>query len=166
MNYEYYMKIALDQAKTALSENEFPVGCIIVCNDNILAQGYRTHSGGEQPNETDHAEINALRQLSQKPDQMKTGPLTVFSTMEPCLMCYGALLINGICNIVYAYEDVMGGGTGLDLSFLPPLYKSRKVNIVSNILRKESLALFKTFFNNPKNQYWKGSLLAQYTLNQ
>ncbi len=91
---------------------------------------------------------------------------TLFCTMEPCLMCFGAILLSGIGKIVYAYEDIMGGGTRCDLTKLPPLYKNRQISIVPNILREESLELFKTFFANPENNYWKGSLLAEYTLSQ
>jgi tRNA(adenine34) deaminase len=86
--------------------------------------------------------------------------------MEPCLMCLGALLLNGIGEVVYAYEDVMGGGTGIDLAGLTPLYQDRKISIVPHILRQESLDLFRTFFKNPENSYWEGSLLAKYTLRQ
>ena len=84
--------------------------------------------------------------------------------MEPCLMCYSALILAGIGNIVYAYEDVMGGGTGCDLSQLNPLYKNSSVKIVPNILRHESLKLFKDYFVDPANVYLKRSLLAEYTL--
>ena len=166
MNYEQYMAEALILAKKALAKNEFPVGCVIVGGGNIVAKSYRTHSGGNSPNETDHAEMNALRQLPRDLLRQKNIPLTVFITMEPCLMCFGALLISGIHHIVYAYEDVMGGGTGIDLTRLSPLYHTQKINIVPNILRDDSLILFKDFFNNPDNRYWKESLLAQYTLNQ
>ena len=86
--------------------------------------------------------------------------------MEPCLMCFGALLIAGIGEIVYAYEDVMGGGTHCDLSQLPKLYSSNPASIVPGIMRAESLALFKTFFSSPDNAYWKNSQLAAYTLAQ
>ena len=92
--------------------------------------------------------------------------LTLFCTMQPCLMCFGAIQLSGIKRIVYAYEDVMGGGTSCDISKLAVLYKHRQMVVVSNILRKESLKLFKTFFQNPSNAYWRGSLLAEYTLNQ
>jgi len=68
--------------------------------------------------------------------------------------------------IVYAYEDVMGGGTRCDLSSLPPLYRKRPVHIVPHVLRLDSLRLFQTFFGNPHNTYWNGSLLAEYTLSQ
>jgi tRNA(adenine34) deaminase len=81
-------------------------------------------------------------------------------------MCLGALILGGIDQIVYAYEDIMGGGTSCDLAKLPSLYKNQKISIIPHILRKESLELFKSFFQNPKHYYWRGSLLARYTLSQ
>ncbi|MBU1181693.1 MAG: nucleoside deaminase, partial [Proteobacteria bacterium] len=87
-------------------------------------------------------------------------------TMEPCLMCFGAILLSGIGKIVYAYEDVMGGGTGCGIDSLSPLYKNSPVKIIPGILRKESLEIFKAYFSNPSNSYCKGSLLADYTLSQ
>ena len=92
--------------------------------------------------------------------------LTLYCTMEPCLMCFGATLLSGIKRIVYAYEDVMGGGTRCDLSGLPILYKDTNVTIVPHVLRRQSLELFKAFFLKPENNYWKNSLLAEYTLAQ
>jgi tRNA(adenine34) deaminase len=166
MNYNYFMEEALRLAEKALAANEFPVGCVIVGEGKILARGIRSHSIGGSINETDHAEMNALRQLGLNPTDNRNRRLTVFSTMEPCLMCYGALLIHGIKTIVYAYEDVMGGATSLDLSQLSPLYRDHKIHIVPDILRRESLELFKAFFKNPGNHYWKGSLLSTYTLDQ
>jgi tRNA(adenine34) deaminase len=92
--------------------------------------------------------------------------IVLFTTMEPCLMCLGALILSGISEIVYAYEDVMGGGIHCDLTKLPPLYTNNSISIVPHILRQQSLELFKAFFQNPKNSYWQGSLLAEYTLGQ
>jgi tRNA(adenine34) deaminase len=82
------------------------------------------------------------------------------------MMCLGAMILSGISEIVYAYEDIMGGGTNCDLTKLTPLYKDCRISIVPNVLRQESLELFKAFFKNPKNSYWRGSLLAGYTLSQ
>lgn len=82
------------------------------------------------------------------------------------MICLGAMILSGISEIVYAYEDIMGGGTNCDLTKLTPLYKDCRISIVPGILRKESLKLFKAFFKNPKNSYLRGSLLAGYTLTQ
>ncbi|MCJ7806888.1 MAG: nucleoside deaminase, partial [Clostridia bacterium] len=76
------------------------------------------------------------------------------------------LLISGVTDIVYAYEDAMGGGTRCDLSRLPPLYQDMSVSVVPHILRADSLQLFKTYFSNPQTVYLKNSFLATYTLNQ
>ena len=164
MNYEHFMVKALDQAKKALAAGEFPVGCVMVNQDKILATGSRKGTAGDFPNEIDHAEMIALKHLIDLKVNMDKNRIVLFTTLEPCLMCLGALMLSGISEIVYAYEDVMGGGTRCDLTKLPTLYKNHRISIVPNILRKESLQLFKAFFENPENSYWRGSLLARYTL--
>jgi tRNA(adenine34) deaminase len=166
MNYEYFMKQALIQAKNALSTGEFPVGCVVVRGDRILTTGARKGTAGNIPNEIDHAEMIALKHLADLEIDRDNKRIVLFTTMEPCLMCLGALILSGISEIVYAYEDVMGGGLSCDLKNLTPLYKNSQISVVPNILRKESLELLQTFFNNPENSYWQGSLLADYTLRQ
>ena len=81
-------------------------------------------------------------------------------------MCMAALMLAGIGTIVYAYEDVMGGGTGLDYDGLPPLYAQRRPRVIGGVLRRASLQLFQAFFANRRNDYWRGSPLADYTLAQ
>ena len=164
MDYEYYMKTALEQAKQALAAGEFPVGCVLVYQDKILETGARRSSIGSNRNEIDHAEIVALRRLSDSGNLIDRSQITAYSTMEPCLMCYGALILAGIGKVVYAYEDVMGGGTGCDLSRLTPLYKDSPLKVVPGVLRAESLKMFKDYFADPTNAYLRQSLLAENTL--
>ena len=168
MQHETFMRLALEQAQQALANNEFPVGAVIVAEGEPVAMGRRKNSRSEIANELDHAEIVALRDLLGRRPDIDRQTLTVYSTMEPCLMCYSAMLLNGIRTFVYGYEDAMGGGTGLQLTSLPPLYRAMapEVRILPHILRRESLELFKTFFTSPENNYWQGSLLADYTLAQ
>jgi tRNA(adenine34) deaminase len=166
MDYEYFMKKALGQARKALDAGEFPVGCVLVHQNRILATGARKGSMGNFPNEIDHAEMIALKCLADMEIHKDKKEMVLFTTMEPCLMCLGALILSGISKVVYAYEDVMGGGTGCNLAGLTPLYRNQKISIVPHILRQQSLELFKAFFQNPENSYWKGSLLAEYTLRQ
>ena len=164
--HEYFMKIALEQAQQALSKGEFPVGCILVRNNTIVGHGYREHSLLSDRNELDHAEISALRDMNHNHPELDPTGITAYSTLEPCLMCYGALLINQISTIVYAYEDAMGGGTTLPLRHLPPLYRNMDVSIVPYVLRQESLSLFKAFFKSPACTYLHNTYLAEYTLDQ
>ena len=163
---ERFMRKALELAETALDQGEFPVGCVLVYQGSILTTGFRKGTAGGSANETDHAEMTALRRLGRLTENIDPAHISLFCTMEPCLMCFGAILLSGIGRIVYAYEDIMGGGTRCDLSMLSPLYSERKITIIPDVLRNESLKLFRTFFQNPDNVYWKGSLLAEYTLKQ
>ena len=166
MNYERFMKKALELAQDALDKGEFPVGCVLVHREEVLVTGARTGTVGDGKNELDHAEMVALRRLIDLDEPINHGDLTIFCTMEPCLMCYAALILAVIGKIVYAYEDVMGGGISCELSRLKPLYQNSTIAVVADVLRTESLQLFQAYFSNPVNNYWKNSLLAEYTLAQ
>jgi tRNA(adenine34) deaminase len=166
IDHENFMHQALSEAGNALAAGQFPVGCVMVHEDKIISRGQRINSKAPDDNELDHAEIVALRQLIAQHPHIDRHSIAVYSTMEPCLMCYVTLLLNGIRKIVYGYEDVMGGGTGLDLQTLNPLYREMSVEITPYVLRKESLELFKAFFADPNNTYWQDSPLARYTLTQ
>lgn len=162
--HEKYMRIALDEAKLALNSGDFPVGCVIADSNGVVCTARRENSGVDG-NELDHAEIVALGKLHESHAYMSSD-LVVYSTMEPCLMCFSTIILNNIRTIVYAYEDVMGGGTNLPLNKLNPLYSSMQINIIPNVLRMESLVLFKEFFQDTGNAYWQDSLLSRYTLEQ
>ena len=165
-DHEYYMQLALEEAGKALAAGEFPVGCVMVHDGSVVSKGKRINSRAPDDNELDHAEILALRDLTAKHPEIERNSIVVYSTMEPCLMCYTTLLLNGIRTFVYAYEDVMGGGTNLDLQNLSPLYRGMKVTVTGQILRRRSMELFHAFFTNQDNTYWQGSPLAHYTLAQ
>lgn len=164
-DYNRFMESALDQARLALQGGDFPVGCVMVHEDKIIATGKRRSSVGTV-NEMDHAEMVALRQLLDDASHVDLEEVTVYSTMEPCLMCFATLIVNGLRKFVYSYEDAMGGGTNLPLGQLSPLYRDVEVVIQKGVLRRQSLELFKEFFANPANEYLRGSLLAEYTLSQ
>ena len=166
MDNEYFMQQALREAQTALAAGEFPVGCVMVHGKKILASGARKGTTGNNPNEVDHAEMIALRRLLRLDAKIDLREVTVFSTLEPCLMCLGALMISGIGTLVFAYEDAMGGGTQFDPARMRPLYQANQLAIESGLLRNESMKLLKTYFSEPKNKYLRGSLLATYTLGQ
>lgn len=165
---EYFMVLALKQAEEAFDRGEFPVGCVIAQNNAVIAAGARrgTRTGEGFFSEIDHAEIRALKSLETGGVRFEPQRAVIYVTMEPCLMCFGAIILSGIRKIVYAYEDPMGGGTGCDLDGLPSLYRNMDMEIVSGVLRQESLDLFCSFFDKKNNQYWKNSYLEKYTLNQ
>ena len=162
--HEQYMATALEEARQFLAEGEFPVGCVMTAGGRVVAQGRRRNSAGEACNEIDHAEVLTLRRLVAEQPRIDLGEVTVYSTLEPCLMCYATLLLSGVRSFVWAYEDVMGGGANLPLYMLNTLYAQMRVHLVDRVLRPESLRLFQQFFRS--GTYWQDSLLARYTLAQ
>ncbi len=158
------MRMALDEAESALRAGDFPVGCVITDGEEVVASGCRAASRGALANEIDHAEIIALRQLYRSRPAIGKDRFCLYSTLEPCLMCFGAILISGIRRIVYAFEDVMGGGTSLRLQAMPPLYRDMNPAVVPNVCREESHALMRAFFSNPDNGYLKDTLFARYVM--
>jgi tRNA(adenine34) deaminase len=161
---EQFMGLALDEARQALGEGEFPVGCVLVQYGHVVARGHRRNSEGTLSNEVDHAEVVTLRRLLINRPGIDCSGITAYSTLEPCLMCYTTMLLSGIRRFVWAYEDIMGGGTSLPLQKLAPLYQDMKVELIPGVLRRESLELFGRFFQ--QYSYWQGSQLADYTLAQ
>ncbi len=168
MNDTYYMMLALEQAAHAFDRGEFPVGCVIVQDGKVVTVGSRKGTTPDKflCSEIDHAEIRALKSLETIDSCFDPGKAVLYVTMEPCLMCFGAIILTGIKKIVYAYEDPMGGGTGCDLRQLPPLYEKCGIEVIPGVLRRKSLDLFVRFFNKETNLYWKNSYLETYTLDQ
>ena len=156
--YKKFMQQAISLAKKALANGHFPVGVVIEYQGKIIVSSHRQKT---KENELDHAEILALRKLS-KLKNIKKKNCTLYTTLEPCLMCFGAICINKIGRIIYAYEDIMGGGINCDLSKLKPLYK--KTEIIHKFMRKESILLFQDFFLKNKEGYLSETLLSEYTL--
>ncbi len=165
-SHEMFMEAALEEAGQALLHGEFPVGCVIVDSGVVLVSSGRKNSKNANGGETRHAEIIALENLEERYPGRSRKNMTIYCTMEPCLMCFSAIVLAGIRTVVFAYEDVMGGGTGLYRQHLSPLYRDAQITVVAHVLRKKSLDLFYNFFNNGHNLYWKDSLLESYTLDQ
>jgi tRNA(adenine34) deaminase len=162
--HEYFMRVALEEARQALAAGEFPVGCVMVADGLIVGKGRRHNSLEANRNEIDHAEVVTLRGLIAEQPDLDLGTVTVYSTLEPCLMCYTTMLLSGIRSFVWAYEDVMGGGANLPLYMLNTLYAQMRVHLFDRVLRTESLRLFQQFFRT--GTYWQDSLLARYTMAQ
>ena len=159
------MRLALDEARSALQRGQFPVGCVLVVENEVMATGGRENSD-IRFSELDHAEIVALRNLQSKYPDIDLEQVVIYSTLEPCLMCFSTLVVNRVSTIVYGFEDVMGGGTNLPMNELAPLYKGREITVIRNVLRDECLYLFQQFFKNPLNTYLRNTLLAENILEQ
>lgn len=137
----YFMKEALKQAREAFTAAEVPVGAIVVWDNKIIARG---HNQVERLNDsTAHAEMIALTSAFNTLGSKYLPEATLYVTVEPCLMCCGAMYWSKVKRIVYGAEDVKNGYrkiTGANFPFHP------KAELVSGILADECAQLMKDFF--------------------
>lgn len=135
----YYMNQALDEAEKAFSKGEVPVGAIVICKERIIA---RAHNLTETLNDpTAHAEMQAITSAATWLGGKYLKECTIYITLEPCIMCAGALFWSQVPNIVYGASDPKRGYT---LSGYPILNSSTSIR--SGILENESSLLLKRFF--------------------
>jgi tRNA(adenine34) deaminase len=138
------MEEALSEARKAYQKNEAPIGAIAVHQGRIVA---RAHNVREKKNDPlGHAELILLRKLAHKFKNWRMLGVTVYVTLEPCLMCMGALLQARIKRLVFGAMDPKAGACGslYDLSQDDRL--NHRIEVTSGILFKESAALLKKFF--------------------
>ena len=141
---EYFMKKALEEAKKAFEEGEVPVGCVVVCNNQIVA---RAHNLTETLTDvTAHAEMQAITAAAGTLGGKYLNECTLYVTVEPCVMCSGALAWSQVGKIVYGAADPKRGY----LKFAP-LTLHPKTEVVSGILENESSQLMKLFFSVRRN---------------
>lgn len=141
MTDEYYMNLALREAEKAYEEGEVPVGAIITVGERILARGHNMVEKLKDP--TAHAEIIALTSAFNHLGAKYVPEATLYVTVEPCLMCAGALYWSKIGRVVWGADDEKNGHrriTGQQWPFHP------KTTVQQGVLKDECEALMKLFF--------------------
>ena len=134
------MEIALQQAQIAAEKGEIPVGAVVVCNNRIIA---KTHNQTEQLIDvTAHAEIMAITAAAGYLGSKYLKDCTLYVTLEPCLMCAGALFWSQIDRIVYAASDPKRGFEMVSKAVLHP-----KTQVIKGVLEKESRDILEKFFS-------------------
>ena len=145
LNDEYYMQQALREAEKAFAEDEIPIGCVIVINQKIIA---RAHNMTEQLNDsTAHAEILALTSAYNFLGSKYLPDATLYVTVEPCLMCTGAMYWSKLARVVWGADDEKNGYRHITESNFP---FHQKTKIRTGVLKDECAALMKTFFQQKR----------------
>lgn len=143
MTDEYYMRQALQEARQAAAEGEIPVGAVIVCRDRIIA---RTHNLTETLKDvTAHAEMQAITAAAEMLGGKYLTDCTLYVTLEPCVMCAGALGWSQISRIVFGAPDPRRGYQRIAPDALHP-----KTKVESGILADEALQLVTDFFKKKR----------------
>lgn len=138
-SHEYFMRIALKEAQKALDEDEIPVGAVVVCNNRVIGKGYNQTE--KLKDVTAHAEMLAITAASNYLNGKYLDECTLYVTLEPCVMCAGAIFWARPAKLVFGAADEKRGYMLTGNNLLHP-----KTELISGILQQECSVLLKEFF--------------------
>lgn len=143
-----YMKEAIKEAKKAYSNGDVPVGAIIVLNNKIIARAYNKKEKNGVA--TEHAEILAINKACKKLGTWRLNDCIMYITLEPCLMCAGALIQSRIKKIIYACKNEKFGYADSIKNILSDKKNNHIVEVESGVLQEECKKMLKDFFKDKR----------------
>jgi tRNA(adenine34) deaminase len=150
LDHVYFMGLALAEAEQGYLELEVPVGAVLVDeHEKILAAAHNSPIAMQDP--TAHAEILALRQGARKRGNYRLPGTTMYVTLEPCVMCVGAMLQARIARLVFAAPDPKSGAAGSVLDLTNVSVFNHYIEVVDGVLADESGSLLRRFFRERRH---------------
>ncbi|MGZ3181028.1 MAG: tRNA adenosine(34) deaminase TadA [Telluria sp.] len=141
---EDFMRLALEQAKSAWALGEVPVGAVVVKDGEVVATGFNHPIGRHDP--TAHAEVMALRAAAEKLGNYRLPGCELFVTLEPCLMCSGAMMHARLKRVVFAAPDPKTGACGSVVDMFAHEQLNHHTDVVGGVLAEEAAAMLRAFF--------------------
>ena len=149
------MRLALAQAERAANANEVPVGAVVVLNNEIVGMGHNQPLGAHDP--TAHAEVVALRDAAHKLQNYRLSGTTLYVTLEPCLMCAGAIIQARIERVVFGAFDEKAGAVGSTANLLQSPLANHQCRVTAGVLGDECAAVLEQFFTELRSANQEGS---------
>src|SRR5438093_818986 len=146
---EDYMDLALVEAKKAASTGEIPVGAVIVFEGAVIGRGFNHPISGNDP--TAHAEIVAMREAARDQRNYRLLNATMYCTVEPCMMCAGAMIHARIDRLVFGTPDPKAGSAGSIYNVLTDPRLNHRVEVISGIREDECASLLRDFFQRRRS---------------
>jgi len=143
-----WMRVALEQARIAAQAGEVPVGALVTKDGEIVGQGHNRNLLDSDPSA--HAEIVALREAAARLGNHRLGGCEMFVTIEPCVMCAGALIHARLARLVYGASDPKAGAVASVLQVLNHPGLNHKMEVKSGVLADECSAVLQTFFRSKR----------------
>ena len=144
-----FMKIAYKEAQKSKAINEVPVGAIILMSNEIISKGHNQSISENDP--TAHAEINALRHAAKNVGNYRLTGATLYVTLEPCAMCYGAIAHARISRLVFGAYDPKTGVCGSSIKLHEQACFNHTPNIKGGVLEEDCSLILKDFFKERRN---------------
>ena len=158
---ERFMKEAIRQAKKARALEEVPIGCVIVCDGQIIARGYNRRNTDK--NTLSHAELNAIKKASKKLGDWRLEGCTMYVTLEPCQMCAGAIIQARIPRVVIGSMNSKAGCAGSVLNILQMPQFNHQAEVVRGVCEEQCSTMLSSFFKElrEKKKILKEKALAE-----
>ncbi|WP_422655611.1 tRNA adenosine(34) deaminase TadA [Leminorella grimontii] len=147
---ENWMRYALQLAERADEEGEIPVGAVLVLDNKIIGEGWNRPIGRHDP--TAHAEIAALRQGGETLQNYRLLGATLYVTLEPCIMCAGAMVHSRISRLVYGASDFKTGAAGSLIDILGHPAMNHKVEVTAGVLAETCSSRLSDFFRRRREE--------------
>ena len=138
------MRVALDEAEAAKSLGEVPIGAVVVHDGEIIGRGHNLRETSNDP--TTHAEMIAIRMAAEKIGHWRLLDTTLYVTLEPCVMCMGAIILARIPRLVFACRDPRAGAVGSIYDFAKDERFNHKVEVTEGVLGEDCSQLLSGFF--------------------
>lgn len=145
-----FMKEAIKEAKKALLIDEVPIGCVIVKDNKIIARGHNVRESKNSP--IGHAEIEAINKASKKLKSWRLEGCDIYITLEPCIMCSGAIIQSRIENIYFGASDPKGGALISSINVLDAKNINHHPKVHEGILKEECSSLISDYFKNKREE--------------
>ncbi len=142
--HEHWMRLALDQARLALEAGEVPIGALVVVGGEVAGRAFNQPIGRHDP--TAHAEILAMREAAQAAANYRLTGATLYVTLEPCLMCAGAMVHARIATLVFGAAEPRTGAVASNLQALALAHHNHRVEVVGGVLEADCRTLVQDFF--------------------
>ena len=146
---EQFMDLALAEAKKAEASGEVPVGAVIVSDGIVIAKSFNRPLSLNDP--TAHAEIGALRDACREQGNYRLSNATMYSTVEPCMMCAGAMIHARLARLVFGTPDPKAGSAGSIYNVLTDPRLNHRVEVISGIREDECASLLRDFFQRRRS---------------
>ncbi|WP_286158799.1 tRNA adenosine(34) deaminase TadA [Bacillus sp. J37] len=146
MNDQYYMKLALDEAKKAKEMGEVPIGAVIVLNNTVISSAHNLREMEQRS--IAHAEILAIDKACKEIGSWRLESATLYVTLEPCPMCAGAIVLSRIGRVVYGASDPKGGCAGTLMNLLQEERFNHQVDLTKGIEEQACSELLSSFFRD------------------
>jgi tRNA(adenine34) deaminase len=143
---EQFMRAALELARQAEASGEVPVGAVVVVDGEIIGRGFNSPIAKSDP--TAHAEVLALREAGLRSRNYRLEGASLYATLEPCVMCAGALVAARVRRLVFGARDLRFGGVRSKFHLADSELLNHRVEIVEGVLAAECVALMKAFFEH------------------